>query len=107
MRTINKKLKRDLSALLAVCLFLVQPLSMGSVRAQGITSPTGILNLPAPGTMVGLTPAYNPAMIRGITIYPDTIRSSLISSLMPGMIILRVMPLRMNQPNSSNISWPL
>ncbi len=29
------------------------------------------LSLPSPGTVVSLTPAYNPAIIRGITLYPD------------------------------------
>jgi len=31
----------------------------------------GILNLPAPGTMVTVSPAFNPAIIKGVTLYPD------------------------------------
>jgi len=33
--------------------------------------PQTVLNLPAPGTMVPMTPAFQPAMIRGMTIHPE------------------------------------
>jgi hypothetical protein len=33
--------------------------------------PQTVLNLPAPGVMVSLTPAFTPAMIKGINIYPE------------------------------------
>ena len=33
--------------------------------------PQTVLNLPVPGAMVPLSPGYNPAIIRGITIQPD------------------------------------
>ena len=31
----------------------------------------GVANLPAPGTMITLSPSYTPAIVEGITIYPD------------------------------------
>jgi len=34
-------------------------------------SPTGVLNLPSPGTMVPLSPVFNPPIIKGITIHPE------------------------------------
>jgi len=33
--------------------------------------PPGVLNLPSPGTMVPLSPAFNPPIIKGITIHPE------------------------------------
>jgi len=41
-----------------------------------IFSPTAsyaqsVLNLPAPGTMIPLSVSYNPAIVKGITLYPD------------------------------------
>ena len=34
-------------------------------------SAQNVLNLPAPGTMIGISPNYTPAIVEGITIYPD------------------------------------
>ncbi len=41
--------------------------------AQSVSLPTAgtVLNLPVPGTMVGITEGFTPALIKGITIYPD------------------------------------
>jgi len=40
-------------------------------RAYAQVLPTSVLNLPAPGTMVLLSPAFNPPIIKGITIHPE------------------------------------
>ena len=39
--------------------------------AQNIPSAIPALNLPAPGTMVPVSPGYSPALIRGVQIFPD------------------------------------
>ena len=44
------------------------PLEGHQSRAYGHTP---LLNLPAPGTMVSLSPIFNPPIIKGITIYPE------------------------------------
>ena len=62
-------LYRIVSALTAAA-FLSNVLLPAQLYAQGIMPPT-ILNLPAPGAMVPLSPAYAPAMIKGINIHPD------------------------------------
>lgn len=57
---------RILSAFIAfVFMFsMVVPPSFAQLMPQ-------MLNLPAVGTMVTVTPAYMPAVIKGLTIYPD------------------------------------
>ncbi|MEW5895824.1 MAG: hypothetical protein AB1650_08760 [Candidatus Omnitrophota bacterium] len=61
--------------LFSACLSLILAVTFAvPAQAQSAFIPGAVsngLNLPAPGTMVGLTPAYSPAMVRGITIYPD------------------------------------
>ncbi len=50
---------------------LVVSLLMPPRAAFAQIRPATILNLPQPGTMVPATSAYNPAIIRGMTILPD------------------------------------
>ena len=42
-----------------------------SYAQVGVYGNTPLLNLPAPGTMIPLSASYNPAIVAGITIYPD------------------------------------
>ncbi|MFA5087695.1 MAG: hypothetical protein WC552_01520 [Candidatus Omnitrophota bacterium] len=54
------------AALLTAWFFFLNVIVVpSSVYAQGA------LNLPLPGTMVTLSPAFSPPIIRGLTIYPD------------------------------------
>jgi len=48
------------------------PFPVTSAHAQTLLSPTAtVLGLPAPGAMVPLSDAYNPAIIAGMTLHPD------------------------------------
>ncbi|MCK5342732.1 MAG: hypothetical protein KAR20_04980, partial [Candidatus Heimdallarchaeota archaeon] len=56
-----------LCSLLVCVLSFSLMLSPTASYAQSIN----LLNLPVPGTMVGLSPVFNPAIVTGIKIYPD------------------------------------
>ena len=57
-------IKRILSSIIILCFFLN---SLGPIpKAQA-----GELTLPVPGTMVNLSPAFEPALIKGLTIHKD------------------------------------
>ncbi len=67
----NKRLninRKALCAAVAVVFAFGTILPPSPLYAQPL--PQGVL-LPAPGTLVTVSPAYNPALIEGITIYPD------------------------------------
>jgi len=51
--------------------FLVVTFIFSSLILPQRAQAQGVLNLPAPGTMVTLSPAFNPAIVTGIKIYPD------------------------------------
>ncbi|HOD11523.1 MAG TPA: hypothetical protein PKO44_00300 [Candidatus Omnitrophota bacterium] len=51
-----------------ICLLLSFTL-MSSVPAQALAQ--GVFSLPAPGSMVNLSPGFVPVMLRGIKVYPD------------------------------------
>src|ERR1700745_1432429 len=57
-------LKRPLSIFLIIA-FLVSSLMPVPARAQSL------LGLPEPGTLVSLSPAYEPVMIKGLTVHKD------------------------------------
>ncbi len=57
--------KKILSAAIIVCFFLT---SLGPLPQAHADS---VLNLPAPGTMINLSPAYQPVMIKGLTVHKD------------------------------------
>ncbi|MBF0522414.1 MAG: hypothetical protein HQL24_05090 [Candidatus Omnitrophica bacterium] len=59
-----KKIAIKIIALLTIFSFLAQP-----VLAQVVLSSD--LSLPTPGTMVNLSPNFNPLVIRGLKIFPD------------------------------------
>jgi phosphomannomutase len=66
----SRKFYRRLCALFVVVTFITGVIvPPGGVFAQGAAP--AVLNLPVPGTMVLLTPGYQPALIKGMTIYPD------------------------------------
>ena len=57
--------KKSLSLTVIICFFLT---SLGPLpKAHADT----VLGLPAPGTMVSLSPAYQPVMIKGLTVHKD------------------------------------
>ncbi len=50
----------------------VLPLGLSQAQAQQVGPAGGtLLGLPPPGAMVGLTPAYDPALMIGMTVYPE------------------------------------
>ncbi len=55
------------------CSFLVSIITLNFLIPANLSYAQVIplLNLPLPGSMVGLTPGYNPVLIKGITLYPD------------------------------------
>ncbi|MCK5012361.1 MAG: LysM peptidoglycan-binding domain-containing protein [Candidatus Omnitrophica bacterium] len=53
---------------LFVCLLTV---SLVFSPVAGYAQSINLLNLPIPGTMVGLSPVFNPAIVAGIKIYPE------------------------------------
>src|ERR1022692_3492428 len=58
------------SRLISVCILVTFVVSMVNIpcsfASQGI-----VLGLPAPGTMVNLSPSYVPLMVTGLTIHPE------------------------------------
>ncbi len=58
-------MKRFISIVLIVCFAMTLVIAPQPVRAEG-----GVI-LPTPGTMVNLSPAYEPALIKGLTIHKD------------------------------------
>jgi len=56
--------KRSLRLIVIICFFLTSLGPMSQAHAD-------ILNLPAPGSMVNLSPAYQPVMIKGLTVHKD------------------------------------
>ena len=62
-----KSLKRIITSVILITLCVAQSLQFN----PSIACAQNMLGLPEPGTMIGLTPTYNPALIQGITIYPD------------------------------------
>lgn len=61
---VNYSLRRATSLVLLL-FFSVQSLSPGKVYAQNV------LNLPVPGSMLSISPRYTPAIMAGMTLYPD------------------------------------
>ena len=57
--------RRILTLTVIVCFFLT---SLGPLPKAHADS---VLGLPAPGTMVNLSPAYEPALIKGLTVHKD------------------------------------
>ena len=54
------------------CSSMITPLPKAHAQTVTPTYAVGLgLNLPAPGAMVSLTPAFTPPIIRGMTIHPD------------------------------------
>ncbi len=68
LKTINKReIKRQFIAFFSIAVFafntLLSPIDI--VRAQEL------LNLPQPGVRVGLSPIFNPPVLKGIKVYPN------------------------------------
>src|SRR5271166_1555881 len=68
------KMFKKLTSLTLTCCFLLT--ALGPVpQAHGSTTLTtgaeSVLGLPAPGTMVNLSPAYQPVIIKGLTVHKD------------------------------------
>ncbi len=57
--------KRILSLSVIVCFFLTTLGPLPKARADSV------LGLPAPGTMISLSPAYEPVIIKGLTVHKD------------------------------------
>ena len=52
-------------------ILLVICFSSSMVFPPSIAEAQYIMSLPRPGTMIGLSPAFQPAVVKGIRIYPD------------------------------------
>ncbi len=67
---IEKRRKNLLCRILSVfiCWAFIASTIMPLPKAEAQSVNT-VLNLPAPGTMMGITPTFNPAMIKGMTIH--------------------------------------
>src|SRR5271157_1256952 len=57
--------KKSLSSLVISCFFLTTLGPLPKAHADSV------LGLPAPGTMVNLSPSYEPVMIKGLTVHKD------------------------------------
>ena len=57
--------RKILSSVTVVCFLSTLIISPSRSHANDL------LNLPEPGKMVSLSPAYNPAIIKGVTIHKD------------------------------------
>jgi len=67
MRNINRGRNfRKIISLVVVAFF-----SFSTIMFPSTGYAQGILNLPTPGTMVTMSPSYTPAIVTGITLYPD------------------------------------
>ena len=55
----------------AISLFLVIAFFISSLMLPGVSYAQSLLSLPAPGTMIGLSPSYTPAIISGLEINPE------------------------------------
>ena len=58
-------IKKLLSLTVIICFFLTALGPFPQAHADSV------LGLPAPGTMVNLSPAYEPVMIKGLTVHKD------------------------------------
>ncbi len=65
----HRQYRKTVCGLMSVCLIFSVIASPLSAWAQ--TLPANPLNLPPVGTMVAMSPAYTPAIIKGITVHPD------------------------------------
>jgi len=57
-----------------LCLFISVAMVLLTIQRPACaqtSAPLSYLNLPAPGTMVTLSPAYTPVLLKGMTLYPD------------------------------------
>jgi len=92
---------------MAICSFLATLIvPVGGVLADEVS-----IGMPQPGTMVNLSPAYRPVLIKGLKIHPE-------NPFLFDFIIdtgdefshrdenNHDKELKANPPNSSNISWP-
>ena len=57
--------KKILSLTISICFLLTTLGPLPKVHADSV------LDLPAPGTMVNLSPAYEPVIIKGLTVHKD------------------------------------
>ena len=57
--------KKTLSLFVIVCFILTSIAPLPKAHADSI------LDLPAPGTMVSLSPEFNPSLLKGIKVHPD------------------------------------
>src|SRR5580698_5481663 len=57
-------MKKYVSVLILLCFFVTSEIGNYSVYAQAIS-------LPVPGTMINLSPAYEPILIKGLKVHPE------------------------------------
>ncbi len=60
-----------LSAFIAVAFCVTTIVPRGYAQTMSLPTAGTVLNLPVPGTMVGATEGFMPALIKGITIHPE------------------------------------
>ncbi len=62
---------RLLSAFVAMAFLVTTIVPTGFAQGVIPSSPATTLNLPIPGTMVGMSEGFTPAMVKGLTIHPE------------------------------------
>ncbi len=67
----NKRLKFIACKAISLCLGLILALSPVCPLLTPSAFAESVLNLPAPGTLVPLSEAYEPVIVMGLTVYPD------------------------------------
>jgi len=69
MRSFNNTNPKPISR--AISWLMIMVFTVASVMLPRVGSAENVLNLPQPGVMVDVTSAYTPAIINGMTIFPD------------------------------------
>jgi len=64
-------MKKFVSAVILLCFFLTSGTGNYYTFAQSGPLKAGAISLPVPGTMVNLSPAYEPVLIKGLKVHPE------------------------------------
>jgi len=68
---IKRQKEKFLFSIISRAMVLVLSLSLVFAPTAGYAQSLSLLNLPAPGTMISISPGYTPLIIRGLTVHPD------------------------------------
>ena len=67
-------MKRNITIILnkTTCILLIISFIFATILPSQVQAQVIYANMPAPGTMIAQTPAYAPAILKGMTVYPDS-----------------------------------